>query len=146
MRTYEERQAERKQRKIEKKKAFTARLNADDLLKPGTPATVHSGSDSYPYEVVSATYFKSGKKAGLVKTVELRSLDYVRTDKNGMSECQSYEYTSNEENGIESFKVVWDSNNIVRFIASGTYRSCGQLVALRPVCLGYARKYWDPSF
>lgn len=146
MQTYEEMRAEEKQRKIEKKKAFTARLNADDLLKPGTPATVHYGSDCHPYEVVSATYFKSGKKAGMVKTVECRGMAYVRTDKNGMSESQSYEYTSNEKNTVESFKVVYDSNNIVRFIASGTYRSCGQLMASGQISLGYARRYWDPSF
>ena len=39
----------------------------------GTPATYSIGSDRYATEIVKVTYYKTGKLAGFVKTVEVKS-------------------------------------------------------------------------
>jgi len=50
----------------------------------GEGATVSVGSDSYPYTIVDVS--KSGK------TITLREDKCERTDSNGMSEAQEYNY------------------------------------------------------
>ncbi len=43
-------------------------------LQKGAHATHVVGSDRYPYEIITANFFASGKKAGLVKSVLARQL------------------------------------------------------------------------
>ena len=131
-RDWEARRAFERQFRIDEKNAYAARLNADDLLAPGTHATECVGSDRYAYEVVSHTTFKSGKKKGMVKTATFRELDAKRTDDNGLSESQSYDYTSNPENREMVAESRWD--------AAGNFKSLGGFI------VGRARKYSDPSF
>ena len=127
-------------------KPYEERLNGDDLLKPGTHATQHSGSDRYPYEVVSHTTFTSGKKAGLVKTVELRPLDAKRTDSNGMSESQRYEFTSNPDAETMTVRAHYRKDGTLLGLAAETYRSGGVTHPISPVVIGKARMYYDFSF
>jgi hypothetical protein len=55
-------------------------------IKVGDGATKYVGSDRYPYTVVEVL---SPKK------VVVQGDDFKRTDNNGMSESQTYEYTRN---------------------------------------------------
>ena len=87
-------------------------------------ATISFGSDSYPYEVIEVL---------TLKKIKIRSMDYKRIDKNGLSENQKYEYISNP-NGVEYIATLrkdgkWKIQN-----SSTT------------VSLGRAIRYIDPSF
>ena len=58
-------------------------------LKVGTHCTMYMYSDRHPYEIV---------KVDTQEHIFIREMDAKRVDKNGMSDCQSYEYTSNKNN------------------------------------------------
>ena len=60
-----------------------------DKIEVGTLATEYHWSDRTPYEVIEVINDKN---------VVIRQLDAKRIDNNGMSDCQEYEYTSNEKN------------------------------------------------
>ena len=60
--------------------------------KVGMGVTHYGWSDRYPYEITKVIDDRH---------LEIRRLDYKRIDNNGMSECQEYEYFSNENNPIE---------------------------------------------
>ena len=141
-----QRAAERYDQRKREEAEYDSRLTANDLLKPGTHATMSSGSDAYPYEVVDHTVFASGQKQGKVKTVTVRQLDARRTDSNGMSESQEYEYTSNPDNGTQVLKAFYNTDGSLRGIGGYSYRSGNCVRISGSIRLGYARKYRDPSF
>ena len=58
-------------------------------IKVGTGVTEYGWSDRHPYEVT---------KVVDQKHIFIREMDAIRTDKNGMSDAQSYEYKSNLNN------------------------------------------------
>ena len=91
----------------------------------GMGATISCGSDSYPATLIQIT--QNGKR------IVLQEDKATRTDKNGMSECQTYDYTE-------------DSNGRI-FIATlrkdGRYRITGTTQA---VFVGKRRCYYDYSF
>lgn len=60
-------------------------------IKVGQGATYHVGSDRYPYTVIRVL---SDRR------VEVQADNYRRTDTNGISESQTYEYTPNPEGRI----------------------------------------------
>ena len=66
--------------------------------KVGDPATLLSWSDRRPATVVSWDVDKG--------IVGVQDDDYVRTDKNGFSEDQTYEYTQNTNNPISHYKLT----------------------------------------
>jgi hypothetical protein len=84
--------------------------------------TIMHYSDRTPAEVISVT--ASGK------TIQVREMDAKRTDKNGMSESQTYEYTSNLEGDVRTFRLT-----------KRGWKSKGTGLAL-----GRAEKYHDFSF
>ena len=71
------------QNRLEEGKQFV------DEIKVGTGITEYSWSDRHPYEVIEVIDQKH---------IIIRALDYRRIDDNGMSDAQSYEYISNENN------------------------------------------------
>lgn len=58
-------------------------------IKVGDGVTEYGYTDRYPYEVTDVIDQKH---------IFIRSVDSKRVDNNGMSECQYYEYVSNENN------------------------------------------------
>lgn len=94
-------------------------------LKPevGMGATLVSWTDRHPYTIVRVS--PSGK------TVWVKEDNYKRTDENGMSECQNYEFTSNDAS----------PEIMVRKKKNGQWASKGTKFTL-----GSRSKYHDYSF
>lgn len=101
----------------------------------GMPATLLGWTDRHPGTVV----------AWDGKLLQIQEDDWQRTDRNGLSESQTYEYTPNPKGSIHLFKVD----------RSGEWRECyrneaGRLI-LHKGCgygliLGRREAYRDPSF
>lgn len=128
-------------------------------LKVGTLATVYYWSDSHAYEVVDV------KDQNHIK---IRRLEAKRIDKNGMSECQEYSFTSNEKNPVIELEntrygwkevsrfnidlynkvmerngyVAWD-NEIVDKVMSGKEVKRSKKIN---ISFGVADEYFDYSF
>lgn len=66
-------------------------------IKVGTHATMYYWSDRQAYEVVDVIDQQH---------IKLRKLKAIRTDNNGMSDCQDYRYESDPSQPIEELKVV----------------------------------------
>lgn len=63
----------------------------------GMGVTEYCWSDRHPYEIIEVIDSRH---------IVVRRLDHKRIDHNGMSECQDYEYFSNEKYpGIKLFKT-----------------------------------------
>lgn len=90
----------------------------------GMHCTVMHYSDRSPAEVIAIS--PSGK------TLQVRELSAKRTDKNGMSECQSYEYATDPEGTVRTFRLT-----------KRGWRGPGGGPGL---ALGRAEKYHDFSF
>ena len=92
----------------------------------GMGATLHVGSDSYPYTIqrISA----SGKTLWASKD------DFRRTDKNGYGGLQEYEYTTVEDKNPGRFSLRRD----------GYWRPAGGNCTI--LSIGYRRAYRDPYF
>lgn len=81
--------------------------------KPKTPevgdgATLVMWTDRYAYTVVEVEYYKSGAKKGQVSAVIATEDKATRTDGNGMSECQAYEYETDPNATRERFTLRKD--------------------------------------
>lgn len=87
----------------------------------GDGATLHVGSDSHACTIIART----------PKTLTLRRCTAIRTDNNGMSDCQDYRYEENERGQIT--KVYW-SKKLNRFV-----HGCMSVTADR-------NEYFDFSF
>lgn len=96
-------------------------------LKVGIGATEIVGSDRYPYTVVEVL---SDKK------IVVQADDYKRTDKNGMSESQTYEYTPNPN----SLRVV------VTLRKNGRWVREGESGKGRGFAIGHRDAHQDPHF
>lgn len=90
----------------------------------GMHCTVMCYSDRHPGEVIAIS--PSGKH------LQVRELSAKRTDKNGMSECQSYEYATDPEGTVRTFRLT-----------KRGWRGPGGGPGL---ALGRAEKYHDFSF
>lgn len=66
-------------------------------IKVGTYATKYYYTDREAYEVVEVIDQNH---------IKIRQLKAIRTDNNGMSDCQSYRYESNLNNPIEELKFM----------------------------------------
>lgn len=91
----------------------------------GEGATVRVGSDCYPYTIIDVS--ESGK------TIYLKEDRVERTDNNGMSECQEYNYFRNPE-GAE-VKATKRKNGSWKLTGSNSL-----------VTIGIRRKFYDFSF
>jgi hypothetical protein len=136
---------ERRQRRAAEKNALCTPLQDGEshipLLKPGTLATQSVGSDSYPYEVIDSTYFTSGKKKGLVKTVTIRPLSSTAISGDYYAQTLKYKFESNPENKLVVAKAWYRKNGEFRCIAEFKYSGgcvCGT------VEFGVAKKSLDP--
>lgn len=98
----------------------------------GMGATLVMWTDRHPYTIVEVVRFKSGQRAGEVKGVFATRDDAVRTDSNGMSESQTYEFTTNPDAHREWFHK--DKH--------GAFRSEGGT----RLAVGVRGKYFDFSF
>lgn len=99
----------------------------DEPLKVGDGATYSIGSDRYPLTIVEIV---SDRK------VILQRDNYRRTDKNGLSESQTYEYTPNPE----ARRVVVTKRK------NGGWYEQGQSIGSGRYSLGVRRAYQDPSY
>lgn len=95
----------------------------------GMGATILGYSDRHAATVVSVS--KDGK------SVDIQRDTATRTDKNGMSECQDYEYSPNPDAPIESYTLRKNGT----WVREGESMKGGTKVAL-----GYRDKYYDYSF
>lgn len=87
-------------------------------------------SDREPYEIISVEDERH---------ITIRRLDYKRTDNNGFSEIQEYEYSSNPEyTPIRLYKAK-DGRWVRRVGKNGVDRSSGWVI-------GFAERYYDFSF
>jgi len=106
-------------------------LGQTKSLKPvvGMGVTEILWSDREPYEVIAV---KDDRH------ITIRKYDYIRTDDNGMSECQEYNYISNPDGKIKHLfltkKGVWRERIGKREL--GTTR----------FLVGKAERYYDFSF
>lgn len=107
----------------------THTTNASQTPTVGMHATEQFLTDQVPYEVIAVPN---------AKTVIVRALTAKRTDKNGMSDAQAYEYVSNPDGETKTF----------------TQRKCGKWIvrgvdvkqAGTRLVLGQARRFHDYSF
>lgn len=107
----------------------THTTNASQTPTVGMHATEQFYTDQVPYEVIAVPN---------AKTVIVRALTAKRTDKNGMSDAQAYEYESNPDGETKTF----------------TQRKCGKWIvrgvdvkqAGTRLVLGQARRFHDYSF
>ncbi len=90
--------------------------------EPGMGATLVMWTDTYPYTITRVS--DSGK------SFWMKEDRAIRTDSNGMSECQEYRYEQNPDAPEE----------MVRMTKNGWI--CRGMI----VRVGYRRKYYDYSF
>jgi hypothetical protein len=93
----------------------------------GMPATICDWTDRTPATVIEVRRFKSGARKGEPCAVVVQEDSYRRTDKLGMSDCQTYEYERNPSGCTREFKVGRD----------GRYKG---------LTLGHRERYYDYSF
>ena len=101
------------------------KLSGVEMLKPGDGATIHYGSDAYPYTITKV--YKD------LKHLEIQEDDYKRTDKNGMSENQEYDYIPNPNGKVYKLRLNKNNNWVT---TPGGER----------VYTGGRRRYYDYSF
>jgi hypothetical protein len=109
----------------------------EPLPEIGMGATMLSWTDRNPATIV--TVFSKGK----TQYVGVNEDDAVRTDSNGYSESQSYEFSFNPHVFIQYYRKT----------SKGTWEGCyinpetGRFVKGNgSLSIGQRGKYWDPSF
>jgi hypothetical protein len=63
----------------------------------GMGATIAHWTDRTAATIVEIVRFKTGKRAGQIKALIVQADHAARTDSNGMSDAQSYEYSRNPD-------------------------------------------------
>lgn len=112
-------------------------VNAHPLC--GDAATVYGWTDRYACTVTEVVIQKSGTVEVIVQQDHAK-----RIDTNGMSECQSYEYSRNEEGRVWTFKLHkgrWKETYISQ--ETGRVRMFSRGVGLK---IGVREHYHDFSF
>jgi hypothetical protein len=99
----------------------------------GDGATVLMWTDRYAATIVTVERFKTGRRAGEVKAVEVREDHAKRTDRNGQSESQTYEYSPNPSATVQRFTLR----------ANGRYEQPGGGSGL---LIGHREMYHDFTF
>ena len=101
-----------------------------DKPEVGMGVTECMWSDRHPYEIVEVIDDRH---------IKIRALDYKRTDHNGFSEVQEYEYTSNPNAHVFTLYKAKDGRWVRRVGRNGVDRSSGWVI-------GFAERYYDFSF
>ena len=106
------------------------RLQEGAGVKPevGMGVTEMQWSDRTPWEVVEVIDDRH---------IKVRRLDWKRIDNNGMSECQDYEYTSNEENYVATLFLTKQNQWRERI---------GRSLGCNRFHVGFAERYYDYTF
>jgi len=100
----------------------------------GMGATLYVGSDCYPYTIVEVQRNRITSKAQILTMRRDRA---TRTDANGLSESQDYEYERDDSGSVA----------IVRRRKDGSWRvERSRGVGTGYVTIGTRRMYRDPSF
>lgn len=105
-------------------------MESSKMPKPevGMGATECFYSDRHPYEVIAV---KDDRH------ITVRALDSKRIDSNGMSESQTYEYFSNENNPPVNLFLT----------KQGKWRAkIGRSLGVNCFYIGHAEKYYDYSY
>ena len=71
----------------------------------GQGATILMWSDRHAGTIVEVVRFKTGKRAGKVKSVTVQQDKAIRVDNLGMSDAQSYRYERDENGRLWVFKT-----------------------------------------
>lgn len=87
-------------------------------------------TDREPYEIIEVKDERH---------IVVRGLDCRRVDSNGLSECQEYEYTSNPDRATYTLYKRKDGTWVRRVGTHGVDSHSGWVI-------GFAEKYYDPSF
>jgi len=109
----------------------------EPLPEIGMGATMLSWTDRNPATIVAV--FTKGK----TQYIGVKEDNYQRTDNNGYSESQTYEFKFDHQAGIRYFRKnskgtwegAWVNQDTGRFV-----KGCGS------ISIGQRNKYWDPSF
>ena len=114
-------------------------------LQVGAGATYLAGSDLYPYEIIAANFFTSGKKGGLVKSVLARRMRCISTaGSTACTESQSYRFESEPGHRTEEFRAIYEKGSLE---VEGFNRSRpGRSIDSVYLVLGGASALCDPSF
>lgn len=115
---------------------FMANTSVKDIVLGETGATLLSWSDRHPATVVNM--YKKGKFEYIV----VQHDDYKRTDNNGLSESQTYEYTRNKDAATETFRIT-DKGFMKVYQDPDTGRFKKTVGGLT---VGRREKYYDFSF
>lgn len=100
----------------------------------GDGATQLFWSDRHACTIVEVINYSTGAKKGQVKAVVVTRDTAKRVDANGMSESQSYEFTTN----LDAHKETYTLRKNGRYIKQGdSYGALG---------IGYREEYYDFSF
>ena len=87
-------------------------------------------SDRHPWEIIAVKDERH---------ITIRRLDAKRTDHSGFSECQEYEYTSNENNPVYELFKNKKGRWVIRIGKNGVDNSYGWYI-------GVAEEYYDFTF
>lgn len=98
----------------------------------GMGATVLLWSDRHAATIIDLTRFKTGARAGQVKTVTVQYDKVTRTDSNGMGDNQTYRYEADLAGRTAVFKV----NKYGRFTSLSGFT----------LGIGYRDHHFDFSF
>lgn len=104
------------------------RARGEQELHIGMGVTQCMWSDRRPWEIIE---IKDERH------ITVRELDAKRIDSNGMSECQEYEYTSNEDNSTTTLFKTKEGRWVERI---------GRKYGCDGWYVGRAEKYYDYSF
>jgi hypothetical protein len=99
----------------------------------GMGATIISWSDRHAATIIKVAY----NRRGYVTSIVVQEDDAKRTDSNGMSDAQSYEYTPNTNNSTTTFTLRQNG----RWVRQGESMKGGQRCAI-----GYRDTHHDYSF
>lgn len=105
--------------------------NSKNTITPvvGIGATILMWSDRLPCTVIEVS--KSGK------SVVVQHDEYTRTDNNGMSECQDYEFAPNPEGQKRTFTLRKNG----RWVVEGSGMKSGECLSI-----GHRNRYYDFSY
>jgi hypothetical protein len=126
-------------------------------VKVGMGATELFWSDRHAVTIIAVRYFKSGKRKGQVKEVDVQTDTATRVDGFGMSDQQTYEYTRDPYGIVSTYRVdakgryrrlepagstsVQDWDGVWVEVPYGPYRMTPQTLLV-----GSRREYYDFSF
>ena len=112
--------------------------NYGDEIKVGTYATEYLWSDRNAHEVIEVINQNH---------LKIRRLRAIRTDDNGMSECQDYRFESDTNGYVQELKRRKNGGwNVVRTYVDADGKKHTRAVEKINISFGVADEYYDFSF